>query len=112
MVKLQQRIHSFFKRKRDELNNENKVVEEEQAADHVHLIQLIVPKNHRQEQEQPVVFWGIEFLERDPTLHPQIWDYPSNQQNEVQRAYLKLGPMQPKLKNYKASGLQGHQRCF
>jgi hypothetical protein len=64
MVKLQQRIHSFFKRKRDELNNENKVVEEEQAADHVHLIQLIVSKNHRQEQEQPVVFWGIEFLER------------------------------------------------
>jgi hypothetical protein len=55
---------------------------------------------------------GIEFLERDPALRPQIWDYPSNQQNEVQMSYLKLGPMQPKLKNYKASGPQGHQCHF
>jgi hypothetical protein len=112
MVKLQQGIHSFFKRKRGELNNENEVVEEEQTADRVPLIQLIKPENHRQEQEQHVVFRDIEFLERDPALHPQIWDYPSNQQNEVQRAYLKLGPMQPKLKNYKASGPQGHQHHF
>jgi hypothetical protein len=112
MVKLQQGIHSFFKRKRGELNNENEVAEEEQTADRVPLIQLIKPENHRQEQDQHVVFWDIEFLERDPALRPQIWDYPSNQQNEVQRAYLKLGPMQPKLKNYKASGPQGHQRHF
>jgi hypothetical protein len=41
MVKLQQGIHSFIKRKRDELNNENEVVEEEQAAVRVHPIQLI-----------------------------------------------------------------------
>jgi hypothetical protein len=59
MVKLQQGIHSFFKRKRDELNNENEVVEEEQDAYHVHLIQLIEPENHRQEQEQPIVFWPL-----------------------------------------------------
>jgi hypothetical protein len=102
---LQQGIYSFFKRKRDELNNENEVVEEEQVVVPVHLIE---PENHRQE-EQSVVFQGIEFLERHPTLRPE---YPSNQQNEVQRAYLKLGPMQPKLKNYKASGTQGHQHHF
>jgi hypothetical protein len=30
----------------------------------------------------------------------------------VHKAYLKLGPMQPKLKNYKASRPHGHQRRF
>jgi hypothetical protein len=30
----------------------------------------------------------------------------------VVRAYLKLGPMQPLLQNYEASGIQGHQRHF
>jgi hypothetical protein len=58
------------------------------------------------------MFRGIEFLERDPALRPQISEYPSNQQNEVQRAYLKLGPMQPKLNNYKASGPEGHKCHF
>jgi hypothetical protein len=105
------KIHSFFKRKKDELNNQNEFGEEEQPAVRVCLIEAR-SENHRQEQEQHVIFQGIEFLERDPTLCLQIWEYPSNQQNEVQRAYLKLGPMQPKLKNYKASGPQGHQHCF
>jgi hypothetical protein len=111
MVKFQHEIHSFFKRKRDELNNQNEFGGEEQPAIHVCLIES-GSGTHRQEQEQHVVFQGIEFIERDPALHLQIWEYPSNQQNELQRAYLKLGPMQPKLKNYKASGPQGHRRLF
>src|SRR6266498_2281848 len=113
MVLIQQKeIHSFFKRKRDELNNENEVVEEERPPD-PNRAPLIELEHHVQAlQQQLVVFRGIEFLERDPALRPQIWEYPSNQQNEVQRAYLKLGPMQPKLKNYKASGPQGHKRRF
>jgi len=49
---------------------------------------------------------------RDPGLRPQIWEYPVNQRDEVRRAYLKLGPMQPKLNKYKSSGPQGHQRHF
>ncbi|KAL5660857.1 hypothetical protein ACJX0J_027982, partial [Zea mays] len=59
-----------------------------------------------------VIFRGIEFLERDPAKRPQIWEYPSNQQDEVRRAYLILGPMQPKLQSYKPSGPTGHQRRF
>jgi hypothetical protein len=46
MVKLHQKIHSFFKRKRDELNNQNDVVEKEQTAVRVSLVE---PENHRQE---------------------------------------------------------------
>ena len=60
----------------------------------------------------PVVFQGIEFLERNLASRPQIWEYPSDQQDDVRHAYLKLGPMQPKLQNYKTSGPKGHQHRF
>jgi hypothetical protein len=51
-------------------------------------------------------------LEWDPAPHPQIWQYPPNQRDEVRRAYLQLGPMQPLLQKYKSYGEQGHQRRF
>ena len=59
-----------------------------------------------------VTFRGIEFLQRDPGLRPQIWQYPPDQRDIVRRAYLMLGPMQPRLENYKPSGELGHQRRF
>jgi len=58
------------------------------------------------------MFRGIEFLERDPALRPQIWQYPNNQRDQVVRAYLQLGPIQPLLKKYKPSGPKGHRRRF
>jgi len=61
---------------------------------------------------EPVMFRGIEFLERDPALRPQIWQYPNNQRDQVVRAYLHLGPIQPLLKKYKPSGPKGHRRHF
>ena len=61
---------------------------------------------------EPVMFRGIEFLERDPALRPQIWQYPNNQRDQVVRAYLHLGPIQPLLKKYKPSGPKGHRRRF
>jgi hypothetical protein len=92
MVIQQKEIRSFFKRKQDELNIENEAtVGEEQsptATDCAPLIETEV-EHHGQEQEQeqaqpfehhstlhhrqpmqPVMFRGIEFLERDPTLRP------------------------------------------
>ncbi|EPS60873.1 hypothetical protein M569_13928 [Genlisea aurea] len=30
-----------------------------------------------------VLFKGIDFLERDPGLRPQIWQYPINERDEV-----------------------------
>ena len=59
---------------------------------------------------QPITFQGVELLERDPGLRPQIWEYPSNQRDQVHRAYLQLGPMQPLLKSYPQS--QVDQRRF
>jgi hypothetical protein len=64
------------------------------------------------QNQDEVVFRGIEFLERDLAKCPQIWEYPISQQDEVQRGYLILGPMQLKLQNYKPSWPKGHQRHF
>ena len=58
---------------------------------------------HNQNEDQSneaVTFQGIEFLQRDPGLRLQTWQYPPDQRGSVWRAYLKLGPMQPHLQNY------------
>ncbi|CAH9105108.1 unnamed protein product, partial [Cuscuta epithymum] len=39
--------------------------------------------------------FDISSLERDPGLRRLIWDYDPNKQEEVRRAYIKLGPFQP-----------------
>lgn len=110
MVK-EKHIYSFFKRKRDEPIVDQplppaSLIELEQRQDEEQA------DEQRQDQREPVIFQGIEFLQRDPALWPQIWEYPSNQQDEVRRAYLKLGPMQPKLNKYKGWGPKGHKRHF
>jgi hypothetical protein len=46
-------------------------------------------------------------LERDPGLCLQICEFPINQQDEIQRAYIKAGPYQPVLDYpFKESGNQ------
>ncbi|XP_062179500.1 uncharacterized protein LOC133884156 [Phragmites australis] len=98
----QKPIYSFFKRKRDEPT--------EQPSVSSVLAPLTELECQRQDEEQPadepVVFRGIELLERDPSKLPQIWEYTCNQHDEVRQAYLKLGSMQPKLKNI---SLQDHK---
>ena len=37
-------------------------------------------------------------LQRDPGWHRQIYTYHVNQQNEIQRYYIKLGSYQPRFK--------------
>ena len=39
-------------------------------------------------------------LERDPGLRCQISEYPINERDNIRRAYMILGPYQPKLKVY------------
>jgi hypothetical protein len=107
-------IDSFYKRKRNATAAE--VSEPEPLA--LALIETELPdqdqpsQNEEQQTNEPVIFRGIEFLERDPALRPQIWQYPHDVRDEVRRAYMQLGPMQPKLKKYKPSGPSGHQRRF
>ncbi|KAK9726075.1 hypothetical protein RND81_05G188400 [Saponaria officinalis] len=51
-------------------------------------------------------------FERDPGLRAPMWHYPIEKRNEICRAYLKLKPYQPILRNFPYSGPEGHRRSF
>ena len=120
----EKRIDSFFKRKMTDSDceahepavHEPKETTEEAPIQPPLFLLEFGEQNHEEQGHQThqdeVLFRGIQFLEWDPALRPQIWQYPHSQRDEVRRAYLKLGPMQPRLQSYKASGVQGHQRRF
>jgi hypothetical protein len=97
----------YVNERQDEAGQENEMQYEEEQEN---------PSSQDEEEDQqasgPVIFCGIEFLERDPALRPQVWQYPPNQRDDVRRAYLRLGHMQPKLNKYKATGKQGQRRRF
>ncbi|XP_061372803.1 uncharacterized protein LOC133315239 [Gastrolobium bilobum] len=63
-------------------------------------------------ENKEVVKVDFASLERDPALRPPIWKYPINQQDEIRRAYLKLGPFQCNLQNYPFSGPERNRRHF
>ena len=42
----------------------------------------------------------------------QIWEYDANEQDEIQRAYIKLGPYQPKLDEYMKTKFGRHYHKF
>ena len=103
MVK-SKRINSFFKRKNastlskiEKLHENPKIEENEKQLSKV-------PKVRYNEFENA--------LERAIEKHIQIWQYPPNQIDEVQRAYLKWGPYQMHLENYSLSSKDDHLRRF
>ena len=56
---------------------------EQQESEHLewpegHLEQQEEEEHLEQQTSEPIIFRGIEFLERDPALRPQIWQYPNN----------------------------------
>ncbi|KAK9986676.1 hypothetical protein SO802_031627 [Lithocarpus litseifolius] len=42
----------------------------------------------------------------------QIWEYDANERDEIRRAYIKLGPYQPKLDEFKKTKFGRHSRKF
>lgn len=49
------------------------------------------------------------FLQRDPGLRPQIWEFPVNLQDDIRRAYIRAKPCQPKLSKYPYSGMSNNR---
>ena len=102
MVK-QQKMQSIFKRKRDEKEQENTSAPNAPAlVEFVHQRQYEDGQGNQmqdeEEQENPIsqddeegeqeasepeIFGGLKFLERDPALCPQVWQYPPDQRDEV-----------------------------
>ena len=52
----------------------------------------------------------VNTLERDPRIRIPLWQHPINQQDEIKRAYIKMGLYQPKLVEYPRTVL-GRQQC-
>ncbi|XP_074363124.1 uncharacterized protein LOC141703532 [Apium graveolens] len=50
--------------------------------------------------KSPRVEIDLKTLERDPGIRIPIWQHPVNQRDEIRRAYIKMGPYQPKLVEY------------
>ncbi|KAL6225485.1 hypothetical protein ACLB2K_004335 [Fragaria x ananassa] len=57
---------------------------------------------------------NVNVIERDPGKRCSLWKYPANQREAVRKAYVALGPCQPKLKYYPLSlhGAQNHKFNF
>lgn len=51
-------------------------------------------------------------LERDPGLRISMWRHPVNHRDEIRRAYIKMGPYQPKLPEYPRSESGKKHRRF
>jgi hypothetical protein len=113
-------MEKYYKQKKDDaigaaVGSSAPKPEHEPLALALTLVEVEQPEvepNEEQQSAEPVIFQGTEFLERDPALRLQIWQYPQHVRDKVRRAYMQLGPMQPKLKKYKPSGPQGHRRYF
>jgi hypothetical protein len=60
--------------------------------------------SNRSEQPPPFKSQRVEIdvntFERDSGLRIPMWKHPINQQDEIKRAYIKMGPYQPKLAEY------------
>ena len=52
----------------------------------------------------------INSLERNPEKHPPMWSYPINQQDEIRRAYIKVGSYQHMMSEYTFD--EKTHRCF
>ncbi|XP_023742454.1 uncharacterized protein LOC111890581 [Lactuca sativa] len=113
-------IHSFFKRKVDneEIQDKNQEIKHHKAS-----TSEPQPQEHENQQENDrneatqsnpneVVQVNLKQLERDPTKRKQMWDYPVNLREEVRQAYMSLGHFQIHLKEYHAKGSKKHPRRF
>jgi hypothetical protein len=55
---------------------------------------------------------NVNTLERDTELRIPVWKHPINQQDKIRRAYIKMGPCQPKLAEYPMIELGRQYRRF
>jgi len=93
LIKRGKTIDSFFKKS----GNDTSISEEPTHLES----QIVGPKE-----------FDATSLERDPGKRIAICEYPINQHDEVRRAYIKLGPYQPKLFEYRRTVFGQQRRWF
>jgi hypothetical protein len=75
-----------------------------------------IPTDHVENADQiedaSVVSAVKDFVKVDPALRCQIWACPADKQDEIRKAYMQLGPYQPKKDVYRSSGEGSRKRRF
>ncbi|XP_023875743.1 uncharacterized protein LOC111988194 [Quercus suber] len=72
-------------------------------------VDVPVSENLQTEVPNVTIDESTDFV-RDPGMRKQIWEYDANERDEIRRAYIKLGPYQPKLDEYKKTKFGRHSR--
>ena len=107
------RIDSFFEKKRKNIDS-SQPSEPTPSNVEVMVEQPLCASVYKEPtliSEQPLTRIDIAHLIRDPSNRPQIWEYPVNQQDEIRRAYINLGPYQPLMSEYPLTSNK-HPRRF
>ena len=100
-------ILNFFKRKN--LNNSEVIADDARLP--TPSVDVPVSENLQTEVPNVTIDESTGFV-CDPGMRKQIWEYDANERDEIQRAYIKLGPYQPKLDEYKKTKFGRHSRKF
>ena len=100
-------ILNFFERKN--LNNSEVIVDDARLPNPS--IDVPVSENLQTEVPNLTIDESTGFV-HDPGMCKQIWEYDANERDEIRRAYIKLGPYQPKLDDYKKTKFGSHSRKF
>ncbi|KAL0012916.1 hypothetical protein SO802_008024 [Lithocarpus litseifolius] len=100
-------ILNFFKRKN--INNSEVIVDDARLP--TPSVDVPVSKNLQTEVPNVTIDESTGFV-CDPGMRKQIWEYDANERDEIRRAYIKLGPYQPKLDEYKKTKFGRHSRKF
>ena len=112
-MKKQMTIAGFFKRKHPSSSqNHDEILPDIVLEEDTHASGIPVMENQSKKAQVETNEVDLNILERDPGLRKQIFDYPPNQRDTIRRAYLNLGPFQPKLEVYPKSGPVEHKRSF
>ena len=93
---------SFFKPSASPITTTSEVKSTSNVDTEEHLSSIEIKDG---ECEEPIlktrrVEIDLNTLERDPGIRIPIWYHPVNQRDEIRRAYIKMGPYQPKLSEY------------
>ena len=105
-------IDGFLKRKHASSSQNSEIPPEIVLDGNTHVPSIPVTENQSKKAHVETDEVDLNTLERDPGLRMQIFDYPVNQRDTTRRAYLHLGPFQPKLKAYPKNGSKGQKRSF
>ena len=108
-------IYSYYKKKEQAVDatQEAKLIPETNAQEVQQLVEPIAPSNPQVGSAQPICECDVQDLVKgDPALCYQILDCPIDKQYNIRKAYMKLGPYQPKKDVYPSSSPKSHPRRF